>query len=136
MSSKIEYPINTSGSVIAASGSPRYDFTIIRKNARHCQLKIRVVHIVPADFPVQPLKAGEPAGDRATCGTCLRSWDDSIPTSMTPAPAARCPFEYFHGNVERFYLECYAVDAPCQHLAQLCESKFPEVGLELLKEPR
>ena len=29
----------------------------------------------------------------ATCGDCGRSWDDSIVTSMTPAPAARCPFE-------------------------------------------
>jgi hypothetical protein len=29
----------------------------------------------------------------ATCHECGRSWDDSIVTSMTPAPAARCPFE-------------------------------------------
>mgnify|MGYP007044121884 CR=1 FL=1 len=29
----------------------------------------------------------------ATCGECGRSWDDSIPTSMTPAPSGRCPFE-------------------------------------------
>lgn len=34
--------------------------------------------------------------DIATCGTCGLSWDDSIVTGMTPAPAARCPFEYFH----------------------------------------
>ena len=32
----------------------------------------------------------------ATCGNCRRSWDDSIVTSMTPAPSARCPFEGFH----------------------------------------
>ena len=31
--------------------------------------------------------------DIATCGECGRSWDDSIVTSMTPAPSARCPFE-------------------------------------------
>jgi hypothetical protein len=31
--------------------------------------------------------------DIVTCGHCGRSWDDSIPTSMTPAPAGRCPFE-------------------------------------------
>jgi hypothetical protein len=51
---------------------------------------------VPKDHPVRPLKRNQPAEDRATCGTCGLSWDDAIPTSMTPAPAARCPFEEFH----------------------------------------
>ncbi len=34
--------------------------------------------------------------DLATDGSCGLSWDDGIITSMTPAPSARCPFEYFH----------------------------------------
>lgn len=51
---------------------------------------------IPADFPVRELGPDDPAMDRFTCGTCGRSWDDSIPTSYTPAPSARCPFEYFH----------------------------------------
>lgn len=34
--------------------------------------------------------------DIATCGVCGLSWDDSIVTGITPAPAARCPFEHFH----------------------------------------
>lgn len=34
--------------------------------------------------------------DIATCGSCGLSWDDSIPTSWTPAPSGRCPFEYQH----------------------------------------
>jgi hypothetical protein len=34
--------------------------------------------------------------DVATCGHCGRSWDDSVVSSMTPVPAARCPFEYEH----------------------------------------
>jgi hypothetical protein len=34
--------------------------------------------------------------DIATDGACGLSWDDSIITGMTPAPSARCPFEYFH----------------------------------------
>ena len=38
--------------------------------------------------------------DLATCNTCGRTWDDSIVTSMTPAPSARCPFEYFHDSEE------------------------------------
>ena len=32
----------------------------------------------------------------ATDGACELSWDDSIVTSMTPTPSARCPFEAFH----------------------------------------
>lgn len=55
---------------------------------------------IPADFPVKPLLPGEPAEDQATCFTCGMSWDDAIITSMTPAPAARCPFEQFHPTPE------------------------------------
>ena len=36
------------------------------------------------------------AYDICTCGNCGLSWNDSTPTAYTPAPAARCPFEYFH----------------------------------------
>jgi hypothetical protein len=32
----------------------------------------------------------------ATCGTCGRSWNDAAVSSVTPAPAGRCPFEYEH----------------------------------------
>lgn len=50
---------------------------------------------IPADYPVQPQKPIH--CERAvTCGTCGLTWDDAIVTSMTPAPAARCPFEPFH----------------------------------------
>jgi hypothetical protein len=45
---------------------------------------------------VQPLRPQDKAEDRVTCGHCGLSWDDAIITSMTPAPAARCPFEAFH----------------------------------------
>lgn len=51
---------------------------------------------VPEDFPVKVLKPGQHAEVKATCGTCGRSWDDNIITEWTPAPSARCPFEYFH----------------------------------------
>lgn len=53
---------------------------------------------LPPTWPVKPLEPGEEAKDRTTCGTCGRSWDDAIITSMTPAPAARCPFESWHKN--------------------------------------
>jgi len=36
------------------------------------------------------------ATEITSCGSCGLQWDDAIVTSMTPAPAARCPFEYFH----------------------------------------
>jgi hypothetical protein len=55
-----------------------------------------VVESIPGDFPVQPLKPGESSIRQATCGHCGLSWDDGKPTSYTPAPSARCPFEYFH----------------------------------------
>jgi len=51
---------------------------------------------IPVRFPVRPLRAGQDAKARATCGECGLSWDDGIVTSMTPAPSARCPFESFH----------------------------------------
>lgn len=53
------------------------------------------IHI-PKDYEVQPLKPSQEAKDKMTCGTCGLSWDDGKVTSMTPTPAARCPFEYFH----------------------------------------
>lgn len=34
--------------------------------------------------------------DAVTCGTCHRTWDDAVVTSVTPAPSARCPFEAWH----------------------------------------
>ena len=55
---------------------------------------------IPKDFAVQPLKPNQEAQDRCTCGYCGLSWDDAIPTSWTPAPSARCPFEYFHVHEE------------------------------------
>ena len=55
---------------------------------------------VPDDYPVKVLKPGTEAyrnaKDLTTCGTCGRSWDDAVITGMTPAPSARCPFEYYH----------------------------------------
>lgn len=51
---------------------------------------------IPKDFPVKPLRRGQKAKDKVTCGTCGRSWDDSIATSYTPTPSARCPFEVYH----------------------------------------
>jgi hypothetical protein len=51
---------------------------------------------VPEDWPVRELDDDDPAEWRATCGECGRSWDDAEVTSMTPTPAARCPFEAFH----------------------------------------
>lgn len=41
-------------------------------------------------------KARFPDAVITTCGSCDRSWDDSVVTSVTPAPSARCVFEYEH----------------------------------------
>jgi hypothetical protein len=53
---------------------------------------------VPAAHPVQPLPEGHPRAI-AQCGTCGRWWDDDASTELTPAPAGRCPFEYWHAAV-------------------------------------
>jgi hypothetical protein len=59
------------------------------------------VPTVPTDHPVQPVRAPH-WSDRdhglTQCGSCGRYWDDSVPTSLTPVPSGRCPFEYFHGG--------------------------------------
>lgn len=47
-------------------------------------------------FDIAAYKADYPGADVVTCGTCHRHWDDSLPTSVTPTPSARCPFEYQH----------------------------------------
>lgn len=39
---------------------------------------------------------GEHVSEWATCGACKRKWDDARISSLTPAPSARCPFEYAH----------------------------------------
>jgi hypothetical protein len=52
--------------------------------------------VVPPSWPVQPLRPGQRAKTKMTCGTCDRSWDDAKSTSMTPVPSGRCPFETFH----------------------------------------
>lgn len=51
---------------------------------------------IPKNFEVQPLKPGENPPGKTTCGSCGLSWDDDKPTTWTPAPSGRCPFEYFH----------------------------------------
>lgn len=55
---------------------------------------------IPEDFPVRPITPDAFATDRVTCGTCGLSWDDAISTEWTPAPSARCPFEYFHVSAD------------------------------------
>ncbi len=44
---------------------------------------------------IKPTESTDPASV-ATCGTCGFAWDDSVVTSITPAPAGRCPNEYNH----------------------------------------
>jgi hypothetical protein len=51
-----------------------------------------VVEVLDADAYLRE----HPDADIATCGACMRSWDDAVSTSWTPAPSGRCPFEYEH----------------------------------------
>lgn len=38
--------------------------------------------------------------EMATCGNCGKSWNDALMSSMTPAPSARCPYEYIHEEIK------------------------------------
>lgn len=49
---------------------------------------------IPADWPVKVTDGSGPTD--LTCGYCGLSWNDAIPTGMTPTPRARCPFGEFH----------------------------------------
>lgn len=54
---------------------------------------------IPQDFVVRPLVSPQQLATAKTPMTCLScglTWDDGVPTSWTPVPTARCPFEYFH----------------------------------------
>lgn len=55
---------------------------------------------IPKTHLVKPLRKNTHAKDRAMCLTCGLSWDDGITTAITPAPSARCPFEYYHHSKE------------------------------------
>lgn len=48
---------------------------------------------------IEPTAASDPQ-NIAECGACGFTWDDSVPTGLTPAPAARCPNEYNHVSEE------------------------------------
>lgn len=68
----------------------------------HC---LRAKRCWQASVPCPSLNAerrtnddGEPISAMTQCGVCGRWWDDAIPTSLTPVPAGRCPFEYEHGT--------------------------------------
>lgn len=50
---------------------------------------------VPGATPVYD-EDGNEVVTVATCGHCGRSWNDAAISAVTPAPSARCPFEYDH----------------------------------------
>lgn len=67
---------------------------VAQEGSRHMSILRRI----PRDFPVRPLRRSTKRKGRTTCGTCGLAWDDDKITGMTPAPAGRCPFEYFHDD--------------------------------------
>lgn len=67
----------TTGNIIAVERTPTYKFRKYRG--------------------VQYVAPWNPAPEHfARCGHCGRAWDDTKSTDITPTPAARCPFEYWH----------------------------------------
>ena len=79
---------------------------------------------------------GEPKIDIATDGACGLSWDNAIITGMTPAPSARCPFEYFHeydddGEPVPLELEDIPEDFVVRPMAAESRFTFSYFGVEL-----
>ncbi len=66
-------------------------------------------HGIPVGFPVKVIGPDDTAMDRVTCGVCGLSWDDDVITSYTPAPSGRCPFEWWHEELEVEELEPWEV---------------------------
>ncbi len=60
----------------------------------------------------------EPLEQIYTDGACGLSWDDSIITSMTPTPSARCPFEYFHEYEDGECIPLSMDDIPTYHIVR------------------
>lgn len=47
-------------------------------------------------WDIAPLVGHAPVVEIHQCGHCGRRWNDAAISSITPAPAGRCPFEYEH----------------------------------------
>jgi hypothetical protein len=58
-------------------------------------------HIISVENGAEPQldENGKVKEDLATCGTCGMTWNDALITGRTPAPSARCPYEYVHPEI-------------------------------------
>ena len=66
-------------------------------NARQRQKEVaRVRRIIRGGRPQYDAPYGRERVETATCGQCGRSWNNARISELTPAPSARCPFEYAH----------------------------------------
>jgi hypothetical protein len=92
------------GGVLAYPGNAR---AIVLRDGRERELPFHASEIAPENTAVsgwgetgrfQRDEMGVRIVRTATCGACGRSWDDALGTSITPAPSARCPFEYEHDD--------------------------------------
>jgi hypothetical protein len=90
---------------------------------------------IPKDFEVQPLRADQRVEARTTCGTCGLSWDDDRPTSYTPAPSGRCPFEAFHDDEDARQRADAERDvrAFVEHVEKTHDAKFDPLAWEILR---
>lgn len=64
----------------------------------------------------------------ATCGHCGRSWNDAAISAVTPAPSARCPFEYEHENEEDEERE---LNQAARFLPQLEDNEYSRPCVEI-----
>lgn len=96
------YAINDDAPTSASMREGARDTVRRAPSADEKKIKRRIQRQAASDVvevdDVEEYKKEHPDADVATCGTCGRSWDDSISTSTTPVPSGRCPFEYEHDD--------------------------------------
>ena len=75
---------------------------------------------------------GKIVTDIAACNTCDMEWNDALITSRTPAPSARCPYEYIHPELAEFG---HLTGQPAKRWFPVSASPIPPTAIEPRSNP-
>jgi len=70
--------------------------------------------------------------DITTCGNCGMSWNDALITERTPAPSARCPYEYIHPEIMEYKSIAKQLRQPQQTVAADVSGDMAEAKSEIV----
>lgn len=76
--------------------------SVNQRNQRQV-LRFMAPHLISVKNGARALRddRGRLVKDEATCLTCGLTWNDALISGTTPAPSARCPYEYWHEEIAR-----------------------------------